>query len=97
MERKETGNYIFPNILTKMMKGVSQRTQYESEMMSLTFILFGIIIMSIYAIIYVDLSLFVKIMTIINMIAAFIFLSSRLVTSYQQYYNYMEVMGIINC
>lgn len=93
--RKTKGNYIFPNFLAKLMSKVSQRTQYESELMSLSVILIGIIIMSIFGIFYTNLSLFIKIMTAVNMIAAFVFLSSRLVTSYQQYKSYLEVMGLL--
>ena len=90
------GNYIFPDILAAMMKGVSQRTQYEAELMSLTFILLGLIVMGIYTCFYTDLSLFLKILTAVNVLAGFIFLFSRLVTSFQQYQNYMIVAGIIN-
>jgi len=94
-KRKETGRYCFPSIMAKMMKGVSQRTQYEATMMSIIFILLGIITMTIVSI-FTDLSLFIKIMAIVNAIAAFIFLSSMLVTQFQQYQNYLAMMGIID-
>lgn len=95
-ERKTHGNYIFPNILAKLMSKVSQRTQYESELMSLTVILIGIMIMGIFTIFFTELSLFIKIMTGINISAAFVFLSSRLVTSYQQYKNFLDITGLLN-
>jgi len=90
------GNYIFPNILAKMMKGISQRTQYEASMMSVVCILIGLIIITIYTSFFSPLSIAIKVMSLINGIAAFIFLSSFLVTSFQQYQNYLMIMGIIN-
>jgi hypothetical protein len=94
--KKEKGNYVFPNLLAKMMKGVSERTQYEAEMMAIVFILGGIIVFGVFIIFFTESSLFLKILTAVNLIAAFVFLSSRLVTSFQQYQNYLAVMGIIN-
>jgi len=95
-KRKEKGQYCFPSIMAKMMKGVSQRTQYEASMLSIIFILFGIIIMGIATVFFTELSLFIKIMTAINIMAAFVFLSSSLVTQFQQYQNYLAMMGIID-
>ncbi len=94
-KRKEKGNYVFPSIMAKMMKGISQRTQYEATMMAIIFILFGIITMTIVTVFFTELSLFIKIMAIINAGAAFVFLSSMLVTQFQQYQNYLAVMGVI--
>lgn len=90
------GTYIFPDVLAQMMKGVSQRTQYEAELMSLTFILLGLIVMGIYVCFFTGTSLFVKILTGVNVLAGFVFMFSRLVTSFQQYHNYLLVAGIIN-
>lgn len=86
--------YIFPNLLADLMSKVSQRTQMESELLSLTFILFGLIITGVYIIFFVNISLFMKIMTGINVGAGFVFLSSRLVTSFQQYKQLLIVMEV---
>jgi len=94
-EKKSKGNYVFPNILASVMKGVSDRTQMESSMMSMVFILCGIMTMSVYVAFFSDMILFVKIMAVVNSLAAFVFLSSNLVTSFQQYQQHLIMMGII--
>lgn len=94
--KKTKGNYVFPNILGKMMKGISQRTQYEAEMLSLTFILGGLIFMGVYTVFFTGTSILVKVMIGINAVAGFVFLSSRLVTSFQQYNTYLAAMGILS-
>jgi len=95
-KRKEKGNYCFPSIMAKMMKSISQRTQYEATMMAIIFILLGIITMAIVTVFFTGLSLFIKIMAVVNTAAAFVFLSSHLVTQFQQYQNYLAMMGIID-
>jgi len=94
MYRKTKGKYIFPNAFASFMKGVSPRTQYESSMMSIVVILIGMVIMGI-SILFSELSLFIKIVTVINVLAAWVFLSSHLITAYQQYLNYLEIMDIL--
>lgn len=95
MPKETKGNYIFPSIMAKAMKSVSQRTQYEAELMSLSFILVGIMVMSFLAVFYTELSFWLKFMTVFNAFAAFILLSSRLITSFQQYQNYLLMVGLI--
>ena len=94
-KRKEKGNYVFPSIMAKMMKGISQRTQYEATMMAIIFILIGLTIMCVLTVFFTEVSWFFKIMAVVNGAAAFVFLSSHLVTQFQQYQNYLAVMGII--
>ena len=94
--RKTKGNYIFPNFLASAMNKVSQRIQYESSLMSVTIILLSLIFIGVFTIFFTDSSTAVKIITSINLIAIFIFLSSQLVTTYQQYHNYLDVMGFLS-
>lgn len=84
-------NYVFPKTLAQAMAKVDTQVQYEATMLSLVFILIGIITTSIYSVLYMGLTPFMKVMVVINAMAGFIFLSSSLVTSYQQYKNYLEV------
>ena len=93
--KKTKGNYCFPNILAASMRNVSQRIQYEASIMSIVVILLGLIALGTYSVFFTNLSFFVKMMSILNMGAAFVFLSSNLVTSYQQYYNFLEVMDLL--
>lgn len=75
-----------------MMAKVDMRTQYEASMLSMTFIMGGIILSIIYLFVYVTLPLWYKIVLIVNLIAAFVFISSFLVTAYQQYKNLMDTL-----
>lgn len=93
--KKTKGNYCFPNFLGKAMASVNQRIQYEASLISVALILIGILIMGIVTIFGTDLSLFIKVMTGANCIAAFVFLSSSLITTFQQYQGYLSVMGVI--
>ena len=86
--------YIFPNIMAEMMKKIDTRVQYESYMMSLVSILIGLIILGVYYIFFAQVSTFMKVMIGINSVAGFIFLSSQLVTTYQQYLSYMEAKDL---
>ena len=93
--RKTKGNYCFPNFLGKMMASVGQRVQFESSLLSIALILIGILVMTVVTIFGTDLSLFIKIMAGVNGIAAFFFLSSHLITTFQQYQAYLSIMGIL--
>lgn len=94
--RNEDGSYIFPNILASSMRKVTQRVQYEAALMSLSIILVSLVSIGIFTIFFTDYSIGAKIMTAINTIALFVFMSSNLVTTYQQYFQYMNCSGIIN-
>jgi hypothetical protein len=93
--KKTKGNYCFPNFLGKVMAKVGQRVQFESSLLSISLILLGLMIMTIVTIFGTDLSLFIKIMAGVNGIAAFLFLSSHLITTFQQYQAYLSIMGIL--
>ncbi len=93
--KKTKGNYCFPNFLGNVMAKVGQRIQYESSLLSMTLILIGLVVMAIVTIFGTDLSLFIKIMTGVNCAAAFVFLSSSLITTFQQYQAYLGIMGIM--
>ncbi len=93
--KKTKGNYCFPNFLGKAMASVGPRVQFESSLLSMAFILIGLIVISAVTIFGTNLSLFIKIMAGVNAIAAFFFLSSNLVTTFQQYQSYLSVMGIL--
>ena len=94
--KKTKGNYCFPNFLGKIMAKVGQRVQFESSLLSMSLILVGILIMAAVTIFGTNLSLFIKIMAGVNGIAALIFLSSHLITTFQQYQAYLSIMGILD-
>lgn len=88
--------YIFPDFLAKGMAKVDQRTQYEASMMSMTLISVGMVVTVIYFILYFDLKVWYKVILIINGVAGVIFMSSYLITTFQQYTSYMEALDFQN-
>jgi len=93
-KEKEKLKFVFPNIMAKFMKKVSMRTQMESSLMSMSMIMMGMTLMVIYLIIYGNMGGFYKGLILFNLVCAFVFISSFLVTTYQQYISYMEMAGI---
>jgi len=93
-QTKQKNNYIFPDALGTWMAKIDLRTQYEGSMLSMLFIMIGLIIMAVYSIFYTDVSLFMKIMIGINGFFGVLFMWSFLVTTFQQYKNYIDLVGI---
>lgn len=56
--------------------------------------MFGLIFFMIYIAFFTDFSLVFKIASVINGLCGMLFLGSFLVTTYQQYKTYKEVMGL---
>jgi hypothetical protein len=83
--------YIFPNFMADFMSKLSLRVQYEATMMSMSLISVGLVISVFYVVLYTDFETWYKVVIIVNGIAGIGFLSSFLVTTYQQYLSYMEV------
>lgn len=96
-KRVETGNYCFPKPLANTMMQITPRTQMEASILSMVFILIGLIIMGVYmTFFFPGFPLFMRIMTGINTLAGFFFLSSYLVTEFQKYKTYLLAIGVIN-
>lgn len=95
-EKKESGNYVFPKGLGQAMAKVSPRTQYEAGMMSMIFIMLGLLVTTIYTVFFTGASLFLKIFVPFNTLCGFVLLSSYLVTTFQQYQSYLMAMGVMN-
>jgi len=93
-EPKEKNTYIFPSKLAKMMNKVDLRVQLEASMLSLTFLMVGMILYSIYLAIYGGMNIWMKVFIIFNSICGMILMSTYLITNFQQYKNFMDTMGI---
>ena len=93
-KKKEKLKFIFPNMMARMMKNVDMRSQMEASMMSMFMIMVGMCLMTIYLIIYGEMGFVYKGLILFNLCCAFLFISSFLVTTYQQYISYMETAGI---
>jgi hypothetical protein len=86
--------YIFPNIMASMMKNIDMKTQLEASMMSMFLLLVGMVLMSVYTFIYLTQGLVFKILLVFNLLAGFIFMSSFLVTTFQQYISFMDAIDL---
>ena len=93
--KQSDDSYVFPDIMSSMMKKVDMRTQYEASLLSISFILIGLIFMAIYTVTFTEISGWAKFMISFNMFWGFIFLLSFLVTTYQQYVSYLETTKIL--
>ena len=89
-ERKTKNNYIFGDVLGNAMSKVPMQVQIEASMMSMTLMMFGMILTVIYFTAYTDFKLWFKIVLIVNGLCGILFMTSYLVTSFQQYKGYME-------
>lgn len=93
--RKTKGNYVLPNILASALNGISVRTQFEASILSICFIVLGLLFTAIYVPFFMDVSMIIKVMTFVNSAAGFVFLTSMLATQYQQYRSYLGVAGLL--
>jgi hypothetical protein len=93
MVEKKKANYVFPNILASAMSKVDMRTQLEASMLSMVFILAGMMVTIFYMAVYIAFPLWYKIVIIINLLAGLVFISSFIVTTFQQYQSYLDAVG----
>ena len=87
---QEEFSYALPDSMAKVMKKVDMRTQYEASILSMFFMLIGLLAFTVYIIFIAEFSLMFKILSGFNSFFGMIFMLSYLITTYQQYINYME-------
>lgn len=87
-------NYIFPKSIADSMAKVNVQLQLEAAMMSMVFILFGLITSAVYTIGFTDFSIWIKGIVGINVVAGLFYMISGLTTTYQQYKTYIEALNI---
>ena len=85
-------SYIFGKTIGKFMIKIDQRLQYESTLMSMSLIMLGLVLFTIYIDFYTSQTLWFKIMFTFNSICGMGLLGSFLVTQFQAYQSYMVVM-----
>ena len=91
---KEKYRYIFPAKLAAAMKKIDTRAQLEASLLSMSLLICGMFLYTLYMIIYVPYGIWMKIMLGFNMFCGIVLLGSYLVTSYQQWVGHLEMMGI---
>ena len=95
-DRTISKNYIFGDHLGNVLSLVPMEVQMQASLMSMTFMMIGLVIFAVYLIGFGEFGLFFKIMTGLNTFFGLIFMWSYLVTIFQQYRAYMETKEIIN-
>ncbi len=91
---KEKLRFFFPSKIAERMKKIDTRTQLEASMSSMALIMVGMLLLAVHQLIYSEQGwVFISLM-VFNMLCGFLFLGSYLVTTYQQWVNHMEIMGI---
>jgi len=93
-DTKEKHRYIFPSKMAKKMKEISTRAQLEASMMSMTLICIGMVLFIIFQLIYGEGTWLFRGMLIFNLLCGIVLLGAGAITTYQQYVNHMEVMGM---
>ena len=91
----ETSDYIFPKKVANAMMKISVRTQLEAGLLSMSFIMVGLVFMIFYVSFYAEFSLTMKIFTIANAVAGIILIGSYLVTTFQQYKNHLNMLELL--
>jgi len=92
---QEKYSYALPDIMAKIMKKVDMRTQYESSILSMFFIMVGMVAFTVYLVFLAEFTLTFKILTAFNSFFGVVFMLSYLVTTYQQYVSYMETQEVM--
>ena len=81
--------------MANTMSKVSQKVQYESSLMGTTLILISITMTWIFYVFFTSSSTLTKVFILINAIAGYLIMSSMLVTTYQQYQQYMGTIALL--
>lgn len=87
----EPNSYAFPDSMARFMKLVDQRTQYESALLSMFFILVGMILFTVYIVAFTNQGFWFKTLFVFNSFWGVILLGSFMVTQFQSYNNYMQI------
>ena len=94
-QKKDNYSYCIPSPMAKFMKKIDPRTQAEASLLSMFFLLIGMMAFTIYVAFFSDFGIWMKIMTVFNGVCGFIFLFSYLVTTFQQYQSLRETQDIV--
>ena len=92
--QKDKPSYIFPKGMAGAMAKVDQRTQYEASMLSMTLMSVGLIVSIIYAMFFMDIPMWFKVVTAINGLLGVVFMWGYIIMTYQQYLSYMQFVEL---
>lgn len=93
-EEPKPAKYIFPNFMASTMSKVSPKVQYESSLMGTVLLLVSVLLTTVFYVFFTQSTWLTKGFIIFNAVAGFLMLSSMLVTTYQQYQQYMGAVAL---
>lgn len=93
---QEKYGYAFPDSMARFMKKVDMRTQLESALLSMFFILVGMIALDIYIIFFMSFDWWFKGLMLFNSFWGGVFLSTSLIGQYQSYVTYLQTLDSLN-
>jgi hypothetical protein len=93
---QEKYSYAFPDKMANLMKKVDMRTQLESALLSMFFILVGMLALDIYVTFFMNFDWWFKGLMLFNSFWGFAFLLTSLVGQYQSYVTYMQTVEALN-
>lgn len=94
LDEQKPAKYIFPNFMASTMSKVSPKVQYESSLMGTVLLLVSVLLTTVFYVFFTQSTWLVKGFIIFNAVAGFLMLSSMLVTTYQQYNQYMSAVAL---
>lgn len=94
MGRVTNLDYIYPDFLAKILRKPSERTQLESSLIGVTFMILGSLGISIYMIGFTEMSIWFKVLLGLGELGILSFQWSLLVTTYIQYYTLKTALGL---
>ena len=89
---QEKHAYAFPDKVAKAMKKIDMRTQMEAGLLSMFFIVVGMLAMDIYIIFFTSFDWWFKSLALVNSFFGMLFLISSMIGQYQSYVIYMDTM-----
>lgn len=89
-ERLNSDDFIFSPKVADNLKKVDMGIQYETSIISVFFLIVGLLLFCIYTIFFTPYALIMKIFITFNSFFAMLMMGSMLITNYQQYISYRE-------
>lgn len=89
-------DFIFSEKVASKMKNIDPSIQYESSLISIAFLITGMILFCIYTIFFTDYAWLMKFFIIFNSLCGIVLMGSMLVTNYQQFISYKESIRLGN-
>ena len=88
--KAEANAYVLPDSVAKHMKVIDTRVQFEASIMSMFFIMIGMVALTIYVVFFSGFAGLFKFFMAFNSFWGFVFMLSYLVTTFQQYNYHMQ-------